>query len=498
MKYSFQFRLFFAFACLLFVINLLLTNDYTPYWNGAEIDLLLASQEGTPTYALLPKMKLASLANLFFSYVSSFPLRLPAFFNAVLGLVGFYFFGKKIFGERTVLVTILVLMSSLAFPNLSKWATGDAWLYSSQLLAVTTLILYIKQPKTSTLVWLAIFLVLGSAVNAFSMTLFILPIALFYRFMHSQGTRINKLFVLFIPLIVLIALQVLYNGEEVISGTIVALFSISIKDFSIVSILGILPWIAFLPAALIDMFKKLKKGEEMAILTTGWLIGGLLSMSLGLQAVLAFLVAKQIYAYFHEHYPYGNWVKTFAVLNIIFGFIGGILLMLNGFYALEMEGFRLGMSIGAVYWIPAFLGVVGVFGKNKRMIMGGMALSGLLLTFFFWARGGYVLNDFRKFPSQVITTAASKANLKQLYIIGDDDNKVLQLYANEFFEQVTFTSAETLKPEQLTNNVVILFKDSVNMNMPIPNSVKADTIRGRNIQLQKEKWIILQAQHTLF
>lgn len=287
------------------------------------------------------------------------------------------------------------------------------------------------------------------------------------------------------------SLYFLYSDREIVSGTLLAPFSISLRDYSLISILGMLPWIAFLPAAIIDMTKKLKRKEELSILSSGWLLGAILSFSLGLQAIFALLIAKQIEAFFHPNYPYANWVKTFAALNIVAAFIGGIFLMLNGFYALEMEGFRLGMSIGAVYWIPAFLAVVGIFGKNNRLITGGAALSGLLLTSFFWIRGGFVLETFRSTPQQVCEAAAATGKKGDIFFFADErpENNFF-LYGRKYFRDALHIRVEDMQSIRPTIDDAIVFKNNVPENFRLSKNSQLDSIKVRGLNMQEELWLI--------
>src|SRR5690606_40317093 len=91
--------------------------------------------------------------------------------------------------------------------------------------------------------------------------------------------------------------------------------------YLLANFLGILPWLAFLPAAFVDLFIKLKKREEMAIILSGFLVFSILSFGLVLQVALALLVAKQVENFFKPNYPFAGWVKSTAVLSLNFTFI---------------------------------------------------------------------------------------------------------------------------------------------------------------------------------
>jgi hypothetical protein len=489
MKFSFELKSFFGLAALIFIANLLFTNDYTTFWNGAESDLLLASQTGEASLALFPKWKMISLAKM--AGFQSFILRLPAVMILISSLIGFWFFGRKVFGNRTTLFTILILMSSFLVPNLSKWATGDAWLFASHLLTAITMILYIKRPTKATLITSILFAIIGLGTNFYATSLFLIPLLAYWFVRHPEGKKTALL--AFLPVVIAFVAYGLLSQKGAVAGSYLAPFELSIPKYLGISLLGMLPWIAFLPAAIIDMFTKLKKGEEMSIITSGWLLAGFLSFSISLQAALAFLIAKQIQAYFHPNYPYTNWVKTFGVLNIVGAFVGGMLLMLNGFYLLEMEGFRLGMSVGAVYWIPGFLGVVGLMGKRNSMMMGGMAASGLLFTFFFWARIGPVLETFRHVPKQVSTAAAATGKNEVLYFFSEEEvSKNYKVEGMKNFQSVMTIGLKDMQSVRPTVKDAMVYKNEIPKSFRLSKNTKIDTIMRRKGLLEEElKWLII-------
>ena len=489
MKFSFELKTFFGIASLIFIVNLLFTNDYTTFWNGAESDLLYASQIGEGSLALFPKLKLMSISKTV--GFQSFMLRLPAVMILISSLIGFWFYGRKVFGNRTTLYTILVLMSSFLVPNLSKWATGDAWLFASHLLTAVTLILYIKRPERSTLIASVLFALIGLGTNFYATALFLIPLLTYWFLRHPQGKK-KALFV-YIPAIVLFGIYAFLYQKGVISGTYIAPFELSIPQYLGISLLGMLPWIAFLPASIIDMFVKLKKKEEMSIITSGWLLAGLLSFSISLQAAFAFLIAKQIQAFFHPNYPYTNWVKTFGVLNIVGAFVGGMFLMLNGFYLLGMEGFRLGMSVGAVYWVLGFIGVVGLMGKRNRLMMGGMAASGLLLTFFFWARIAPILETFRGMPEQVSSAAAATGKTEVLYFLSEEEvPKNYKVEGMKNFQSVMTIGLKDMESVRPTVKDAMVYKNEIPASFRLSKNTKIDTLVSRKGLYEEEfKWLIV-------
>ena len=123
-------------------------NEYTTILDEVEsnflldVQILLGKGELNPdTKALLPVWV---NSNLYKSLgFSEFGLRFPNVLVLFMTFLGFYFFGKKIFGLKTTVVTLLVLGSSFLPVNLSKFITGDVWLFGAQLMSFIFMILYL-------------------------------------------------------------------------------------------------------------------------------------------------------------------------------------------------------------------------------------------------------------------------------------------------------------------------------------------------------------------
>ena len=177
--------------------------------------------------------------------------------------------------------------------------------------------------------------------------------------------------------------------------------NLSLKDNYLYQIIAFLPWLGFVPASLWDMIQKLRKREEMAIVLFSLLLFSVISGGLVLQFALALLVAKQIDNYFKPNYPYTNLVKIFAVLNLGFSFLIVAIVLLTGYDSFSEIGFRSKMGTGGIFWAFSFLGVIGLFGKNRNMIIGSMSLCGLLTMLLFWVQIAPILENYRNFPKRL-------------------------------------------------------------------------------------------------
>jgi len=162
--------------------------------------------------------------------------------------------------------------------------------------------------------------------------------------------------------------------------------TVGFGNYCLLMIYGVLPWFAFLPPGMRHTIKRFRAKEELSIIMLALFIAGIASMSLVVQFVFAFLIAKQIKGLFSEKYPYYNIVKAGAVIHLLIVVVGAMLLMVGGWQELKGFGFRTMMSFGTIYWFSSFAGVVGILMKNRRLIMGSAAIAGLMVTFMFWGQ----------------------------------------------------------------------------------------------------------------
>ena len=159
-----------------------------------------------------------------------------------------------------------------------------------------------------------------------------------------------------------------------------------IGSYCLLMLYGVLPWFAFLPPGMRHAIRQFRKKEEFSIIVLSVFIAGLLSMSLVPQFVFALLIAKQVKGFFHEKFPYHRLVKVGAIIQLLVIVVGAMLLMVGGWQEMKGIGFRTMMVFGTIFWFTTFAFVIGIYGKNRRMIMGSAAICGLFTTFLFWGQ----------------------------------------------------------------------------------------------------------------
>lgn len=488
-------RLFFPAVTLLVLGNLLLVNDWMTFWNGAESTLLLQLTESqSPTSFFLPLFFLSIFEKLF--GFSEFSVRLPGGGLLLLTLAGLYFFGRKIFGQRDALFTLLVLGSSFLLVNMSKLASADIWLFAAQTGAALTLLLYLKQPTLTWQLWCLVLTTLAAFIQPWSSLVFTLGLWLYLYILHPQGKRLAKLYIWALWLLLLPVLYVTDSLHNWPAFFYIGYGANSYGNYLLLQFLAVLPWIGFFIAALWQMGQRARKREELAIITLGWLLVGLAAQSLAVQAIFSLLIAKQILGWQNKKYPYGNIVKTGALLHLILFFFIATLAMISGFLHFEGTGYRAALAVGAVYWIWSFVGVIGLFLNNWRTIVGGMALSGLLAVTFFWLQLYPIWENFRSLPRRIATEAYelsyNNANAAVL-IASQKPNKKIQnllLYANRRFERVTPSDATVP-----ATNFSLIIADSISYQRHFSqdSTRRTEQLKGWMDGMNLETWYVVDA-----
>ena len=323
------------------------------------------------------------------------------------------------------------------------------------------LILFLKQPinKWKWSFW--IFVILGTLVHPLSSLVWNLGLWGYLQVFHPKGKTLNQLWLL--PLLAVLYIPLWYFGPINFSMPyfFMGFGSEYSKWFFPIVLLGVLPWFGFLPVAFWDMFQKLKKKEEMAIINLGWILFGIFSQSMVLFVGLSFIIGKQLLAYFQKNYPYARVVKAVALLNMIFTFCALIVVMMGGYVQFQVIGFRPLVNLSAIYWVMSFAGVLGLFLRSNPMVTGGMAMSGILCAMVFWAMVNPMLEQQRNLSQQI------HRNLEI-----NPDGSLIQLEDNSFF----LTSSQDSIP--LEKNLQVYLIDKKLNFQTTENILEKSTAKG--------------------
>ena len=384
MSQRYQSFLLIIFGFLL--VNLFSMNGQLPVWSTAEETSLEGAKEllfeGIP-----PNFSSAFIGFLNFRWEDMLIVRLPGVLLLLFSFLGIYAWGKKIFGKETMITTLVVLSSSFLLVNVAKFATSDAWLFCFQILAVLSMLLFLKQPLKRWNAWHAVFTGLSLLVQPVSTVVLLGTLGVFLLIFHPKGRNLKGLFYWLVPFVFVgDSFSQGFPNFEKYNPFFINYGSIGIGSYCLLMIYGVLPWFAFLPPGMRHTIKRFRAKEELSVIMLGLFIAGMLSMSLVIQFVFAFLIAKQVQGILSEKYPYDNFVKAGAVLHLLIVVVGAMLLMVGGWQELKGLGFRTMMSFGTIYWFSSFAGVVGILMKNRRLIMGSAAIAGMMVTFMFWGQ----------------------------------------------------------------------------------------------------------------
>ena len=220
--------------------------------------------------------------------LNEFLLRLPGALILLISCTIFYFLSRRLFGSTALASFYVVLGSSLLVINSSKLAVADSFLFAVQLVSIPLLIRYLKQGKWQwQLGWWSC-LIIGSLLAPLVMLIWGVAWWQYLRMLHPNGQRLKEWYWLFLWVAGVSIGWTKGWLDSTDEAYFLAYTNQSWLSFLGISMLGILPWLGFLPAALRELFFKLKKKEELALLTSAWLLIGLLSHSLIFQAALAF------------------------------------------------------------------------------------------------------------------------------------------------------------------------------------------------------------------
>lgn len=383
---SLQYRIFLFMVFGICVLNLFTMNDFLPHWSQAEENAILGGKEimfgGTPSN--LPSLIVGALS---FRWEEVGVLRLPGIIVLLLCMVTVFGRGRRIFGRDTMGLALVILASSFLIVNVAKFAASDVWLFAFQSLAVIFTILYLKQPNWKWNILHAQFTFLAALVSPISTLVLVLGYGLYLMYFHKNGKNLKGLY-WWIPLYLIVFVFYMkgFPTFENYNPFFFAYDFSKMGNFLLWMVYGMLPWFAFLPAGLRHGLRRIKQREELAVILGGWLLFGLLSMSLTIQLMLSIMIAKQILGFFTEKYPYDKLVRAGAILHIVIAVLALTVLMIGGFTEMEAIGYRSMMVFGTIYWVLAIVGVLGIFMKNRKMILGGMAMSGLMAVFIFWVQ----------------------------------------------------------------------------------------------------------------
>ncbi len=485
-----QYRVFTYIAGSLLVANLLVMNDFTALWWGAESWLVWRGLDGS-----LP----GSLYGMVLSWtvvggeIPHFLIRLPGALVFILALGAYWSIARKLFGKEVLVSTLLVLSASLLMPNLAKVATGDIWAMATQWLAFAALIRFLKQPAR---LWRAVFyllLFLAVWVQPANALAFLMGSSAFLYFLHPQGRRLLSLNPWLAGLAVFLLIYLTGLGAFGQGGFLVGFRS---GRFLLWNLIGILPFLGFVLAGLWETARRLGRREEMAVLNAAGLIFALLGHSLALQGLLAFVAARQLKHYFDPNYPHGPVVKAGAIFHLVGAFCIITPVMIGSFFQFGGVGFRAMLAIGGIYWMLSFIAVIGLFGPNRRYLHGGVIMGGLLLTTLFWLQANPLLQQKLNWPHTLVQSSQENEAARQagrVFLMYEEGSPFspLAAYSRAVYSNTQLLRGPATLEESWNETGQALFFLERSEAEKLKAAEPADTIKGWDSRLRLVEYVLL-------
>lgn len=386
---SSRYRFFIWAVAFLALAQLIVGIDYITLWPGAETQFVWKSQAKMSGFS--PLLDIMGSIPIDSDYWL-FAYRLPGLLFYGIGLYFFYRWGRALFGQRAVEISLVVAAATLLLPVLAKTAALDSWRFGLELACWTALLRFIKAPERKWLITVAITGSLAILLGQWATLVLLLVWQVsYYRIFTTNNEvlkrQLAKPFTLIFAVFAISLLLGKFMGGLISHRSFLYFDFVNLGHlkFFLLSLLGLAPFIGFTFAALRDLVYKFRRGEELAVLIGIGLLGSFLTLSLVFPFLLIFLTAKQLELYFREeNYPWQNWVKTAQVLHLITVFMVVVLALLGGFIQFQTDGFRAVLGFSAAYWMFSFVGVIGLYGFRRDYVLGGMTLAGLLALLFFW------------------------------------------------------------------------------------------------------------------
>lgn len=489
MQISLRFQIF-AISCFLIAsFSMVYLSDTMTIWDGAESSFLygLTSQE-KPSF-------LPFLINQLFGNNTGGLATMPRLLGVsllTLSLGFFYFSSHLLIGKKAALMTILVSISSFTLPLLSKIATADIWLFSFQLMAFISMVRFIKKPAILFRSLFYLFVAAGILIEPLSSMIIFLIVPTFIFVMGKERKALLQLN----PWLATIFLSVIfhYSGHLYWKNDTFLLnaFQSGYGKFILVTTIGILPFFGYLLGAFRDVSYKLKRKEEFSILFFPVVIAALIGQSPLLVFGLAILIAKQMILFLDKNYPFGNWIKVGAVLNLTFSFFIAVFLMFKGLQEFGGIGFRVGLGFSLAYWSLGVAGIIGLFSKDKRILWGGTLLNGLM-SFLILVSAVYpLIESKRDIPRRLFNEIGQNAYIEHQILAESAPihRKKMTLLAKQSFPNMEIDSTRSFEKifQESPPKTLIIFKQNQidsSLFLKYPNMIN---MKGWNDLFEEVNW----------
>lgn len=463
---------------LLTLINLLVANDYTSYWAGAEVESLYHLVTAPSSLSFFERIikslfTFGELGNpLILRLVSSIPFILAAFTH--------FWLAKPLFGKDNTLLQLGVIANMVLILFYSKVGSADILLLSCLWIAGLVHFRLMKRSQW----WLY-----GLMVGVLIIASLIQPILAFIYgaglyigniLLHPKGKLLLKQFLVWlVPLTILLLITFTAINFNPTNNYFEWSQQTSLSYFAW-QFVGILPFLGFALAGLLELINKLKKGEELSIIYTIWLGAAIISGSLVTQIILGFIIAKQLVNYFKPNYPYQRLVKAGMILQLILGVSLGVLILTTSYTEYGGLGFRSGIMPVMFYSAGALFGIIGLYANRFKFILGSLLFTPALTFLFYWIMLHPFVEHQRSYAQQIFK--AIPINNSNPIVVPKSSPTTLYMYG--YLDNLTILEEV---PED-TNAYYELTTSPVNRSSII------DSVKTRDNQWQETTYYLLNIQ----
>ena len=469
-------------AIFLTVVNLLVYNDVASFW-PVEKELLTtitATNEMPTNIAPLPAPVLALLNDTF--PLHALILRFPAALAILLILSGVYFLGRRIFGEPAARMTSLVGATSFLLLTLGKLAGVDAWLVAAQVFQVLGLIYYLKKPELEWSIRSNIPFFLGCYLAPIPMFLWTGTLCLLLGMGHKSGRNLLKP-IFFGPLLVAVGITLFSGGLSWDTpGLFMAWPRIEIGEYILYNVLALLPWLAFLPAAIWDSIKKVRQREELSTIYISLFLAAIISGTATLQIVLALMIGRHILFYFQKGYPYQTIVRALVVIHFVLAFFGLFaFIMLAGYVQFGSLGYRAAITVAIAYWGGSLVSVTGIFSNNQGRVVGSLSVAAMIGFLMFWLNAFPLVENRRGWEKVMVEKASAfrSPDTKKILLIKEGDTEERHgpsVYAQAKGLELELILQKNIKQNKRKLNDLIVIPKSIYLQTTPPPIILRDSV----------------------
>jgi hypothetical protein len=456
-------RRIFGLVGFFFVLSLFWYTDQYTLWTGGESRLAALLLDGESSGIWLPVLFSQLPDGVFGNDLWQLRLFLGVF-PALIVVIQCYGYGQKLLGLSRTWGWMIILVSIPVWVQIAKTASFDIWLAVFQLTAVFSALQYLKSPGWSHQLLSLVALLIAGWLAPISTLVFSLILWVLLWRLHPQGKGMIRLGWLPVQGVLLVALLAMPPAQP-LPFWLGWEGSFPLGWQLLLLLIGVLPWLPFLPGVLADLYRNGRRKEEFSVLFGGLWLAALLSGGVIALIVLGLLLARQVSAFHLQGYPWKNLVKTFALLHLVVAFIAITVGMMGGYYQFGAVGFRAAMAAGSVYWIASFVSVIGLYGQRPGYLWGGMAAAGAWLLFIGNVQVGPLVEQERSFVKKTLSTLSAVASEKNVSL-GTDESR-LQTQLDWYVQPYAYPGLDSLKVGEGTSWWLSVARENLDPEQPI-------------------------------